>query len=55
MMRMVSAGMNMFHGSSEKETPYNNLHQLTAPDIDRKDFKFASLAQQVLEWRSKSL
>ena len=48
MMRMVSAGMNMFHGSSDKETPHDNLHQLTAKDIDLNDFRFSSLAEKVL-------
>ena len=48
MMRMLSAGMSLFHGSSDTETPYSNLYQLTAPDIDLNDFKFSTLKQQVL-------
>lgn len=47
-MKMVSAGMGLFHGSSDTKTPYNNLHELTAPDIDLNEFKFSSLNQQVL-------
>ena len=55
MMKMFSTAVNMFHGSSSTETPYNNLHQLTAPDIDLNDFKFSSLANEVnarLQWRT---
>ena len=48
MMRVLSAGMSLFHGSSDTETPYNNFHQLTAPDIDLHEFKFSSLKEQVL-------
>ena len=48
MMRMVSAGMSLFHGSSDTNTPYNNFHQLTAPDIDLNEFEFSSLKDQVL-------
>ena len=48
MMRMVSAGMSLFHGSSDTNTPYNNFHQLTAPDIDLNEFEFFSLKDQVL-------
>ncbi|KAL3160400.1 hypothetical protein ABBQ32_010724 [Trebouxia sp. C0010 RCD-2024] len=46
MMRMVSAGMSLFHGNSDTNTPYNDLHQLTAPDIDLNDFDFSSLKEQ---------
>lgn len=54
MMKMFSTAVNMFHGSSSTETPYTNLHQLTAPDIDLNDFKFSSLSNEVnarLQWR----
>ena len=47
-MRMVSAGMSLFHGSSDTKTPYNNFHELTAPDIDLNEFKFSSLKEQVM-------
>ena len=47
MMSMFSTAVNIFHGSSSTETPYTNLHQLTAPDIDLNDFKFSSLANEV--------
>ena len=47
-MRMVSAGMSLFHGSSETKTPYKNFHELTAPDIDLNEFKFSSLTEQVM-------
>lgn len=47
-MSMLSAGMSLFHGSSDTKTPYSNFHELTAPDIDLKEFKFSSLNQQVL-------
>ncbi|KAL0045150.1 hypothetical protein WJX82_010121 [Trebouxia sp. C0006] len=37
----------MFHGSSSTETPYSNLHELTARDIDLKNFNFSSLVNKV--------
>jgi len=43
---MFSTAVNMFHGSSSTETPHDNFHQLTAPDIDLNEFKFASLANE---------
>ncbi|DBA97872.1 TPA: hypothetical protein ACH3X3_012731 [Trebouxia sp. C0006] len=36
----------MFHGSSSTETPYSNLHELTARDIDLKNFNFSSLVNK---------
>ncbi len=47
MMRMLSSAVNMFHGSSSTETPYSNLHELTARDIDLKNFNFSSLVNKV--------
>ncbi|KAL0029397.1 hypothetical protein WJX77_004644 [Trebouxia sp. C0004] len=37
----------MLHGSSSTETPYSNLHELTARDIDLNNFNFSSLANKV--------
>jgi len=47
MMRMFSTAVNMFHGSSSTQTPYSNLHELTARDIDLNNFNFSSLANKV--------
>ncbi|DBA70025.1 TPA: hypothetical protein ACH3X2_012323 [Trebouxia sp. C0005] len=47
MMRMFSSAVNMFHGSSSTETPYSNLHELTARDIDLNNFNFSSLANKL--------
>ena len=44
MMKMFSSAVGMFHGKSKTDSPYNHLHQLTAPDIDLKQFNFSSLA-----------
>lgn len=47
-MRLFSSAVGAFHGKSNTETPFRNLHQLTAPDIDLHQFNFSSLAGQVI-------
>ena len=55
MMKMFSSAVGMFHGKSKTDSPYNNLHQLTAPDIDLKQFNFSSLAGEASHFAFLSL
>lgn len=47
MMGLFNTAMNLVHGKSKTETPFTNFHELTAPDIDLNQVKFADLAGQV--------